>query len=119
MVAAHGVDREGEHRLGGRGQATSIATRFLYQPQLGHTVCGVLALPQRGHRLRAGALSFQALARRLRVFDFDVFFFGTAIVHFPRWDDWSMIDRFVGGLLPAAGVTRAARPPHVIGQQHH
>jgi hypothetical protein len=78
-----------------------------------------LALPQRGHRLRAGALSFQALARRLRVFDFDVFFFGTAIVHFPRWDDWSMIDRFVGGVLPAAGVTRAARPPHVIGQQHH
>ena len=35
-------------------------------------------------------MSLQALARRLRVFDFDVFFFGTAIVRFPRWDDWSM-----------------------------
>jgi len=30
--------------------------------------------------LRGGVCSFQALARRLRVFDFDVFFLGTAIV---------------------------------------
>lgn len=43
-------------------------------------MCGVLALPQRGQRLRAGTFSFHALARRLRVFDFEVFFFGTAIV---------------------------------------
>jgi len=41
-------------------------------------VCGVFALPQRGHVLRAGADSFQLLARRLRVCDFEVFFFGTA-----------------------------------------
>jgi hypothetical protein len=50
----------------------------LYHPHDGQTVCGVLAAPHRGQRLRAGALSFHALARRLRVFDFDVFFFGTA-----------------------------------------
>jgi hypothetical protein len=80
MVAAHGVDGDGEHRRSGRGQATSIAMRFLYQPQFGHTVCGVLALPHRGQVLRAGAPSFQAPARRLRVFDFDFFFFGTATV---------------------------------------
>jgi hypothetical protein len=52
----------------------------LYQPQVGQTVWGVLALPHRGHTLRAGALSFHAEARRLRDFDFDFFFFGTAIV---------------------------------------
>ena len=80
MVAAHGVDGDGEHRMGGRGQATSTATRFLYQPQVGHTLCGVFAFPQRGQRLRAGASSRQAPARRLRVFDFDFFFFGTATV---------------------------------------
>ena len=63
-----------------RGQPTSTATRFLYQPQVGHTVCGIFALPQRGQVLRAGAPSFHAPARRLRVFDFDFFFFGTATV---------------------------------------
>jgi hypothetical protein len=57
-----------------------MAVRFLYQPHDGHTVCGSLALPQRGHTLRGGALSFHAPARRLRDFDFDFFFFGTAIV---------------------------------------
>ncbi len=55
-----------------------MTTRSLYHPHDGHTVCGNLALPQRGHRLRAGASSFQAPARRLRVLDFDFFFFGTA-----------------------------------------
>ena len=60
-----------------------MTTRFLYQPQLGHTVCGVLAFPHRGHVLRAGAPSFQAPARRLRDFDFDFFFFGTATVGSP------------------------------------
>ena len=59
-------------------QETSTTTRFLYQPHTGHTVCGLFALPQRGQVLRAGADSFQLLARRLRVFDFEVFFFGTA-----------------------------------------
>jgi hypothetical protein len=57
-----------------------MAVRFLYQPHEGHTVCGSLALPHRGHTLRAGASSFHAPARRLRDFDFDFFFFGTAIV---------------------------------------
>jgi hypothetical protein len=55
-----------------------MTTRFLYHPQDGHTVCGVLALPHRGQTLRDGALSFQAPARVLRLFDFDFFFFGTA-----------------------------------------
>lgn len=64
------------------GQPTSTTTRSLYQPHSEHTVCGTLALPHRGQRLRGGALSCQALARRLRVFDLDVFFFGTAIVRF-------------------------------------
>jgi len=59
-------------------QATSTTTRFLYQPHDWQTVCGVFALPQRGQVLRAGASSFQLPARRLRVFDFDFFFFGTA-----------------------------------------
>ncbi len=57
-----------------------MAERFLYQPQDGQTVCGSLALPHRGQTLRAGALSFHAPARWLRDFDFDFFFFGTAIV---------------------------------------
>jgi hypothetical protein len=38
-----------------------------------------LAALHRGHTLRAGGLSDHALARRLRLFDFDVFFFGTAM----------------------------------------
>ena len=33
---------------------TSTATRPLYQPQVGHTVCGCLAEPQRGQVLRGG-----------------------------------------------------------------
>ena len=57
---------------------TSMATRFLYQPQAPQTVWGSLAAPQRGHRLREGDPSFQAPARWLRVFDFDFFFLGTA-----------------------------------------
>ncbi len=43
-------------------------------------MCGCLADAQRGHTLRDGASSFHAPARWLRVFDFDFFFFGTAIV---------------------------------------
>lgn len=69
-------------------QATSITTRLRYQPHVWHTVCGVFALPQRGHVLRAGAASFQLPARRLRVLDFDFFFFGTAtgaLRHFMKW----------------------------------
>ena len=41
-------------------------------------------MPQRGHRLRLGAPSFQAAARVLRLFDFDFFFFGTATVGLQR-----------------------------------
>ena len=41
-------------------------------------------MPQRGHRLRLGAPSFQAEARVLRVLDFDFFFFGTATVGLQR-----------------------------------
>ena len=59
-----------------------MATRFLYQPHALHTVCGSLAEPQRGHRLREGEPSFQAPARWLRVFIFDFFFFGTATAIF-------------------------------------
>ena len=64
-----------------------MTTRFLYQPHDGHTVCGVLALPQRGQVLRAGASSFHADARVLRLFDFDFFFFGTATVGLQRYQD--------------------------------
>ncbi len=59
--------------------STSTAYRPLYQPQLGQTTWGSLAESQLGHTLRAGASSRQADARRLRVFDFDVFFLGTAM----------------------------------------
>jgi hypothetical protein len=55
-----------------------MTTRFLYQPHDGHTVCGVRAPPHREQVLRAGASRRQLLARRLRVFDFDFFFLGTA-----------------------------------------
>jgi hypothetical protein len=46
---------------------------------LPHTTWGNLALPQRGQRLRAGALSVHAAARWLRVFAFYFFFFGTGM----------------------------------------
>ena len=54
-----------------RGSCTSRTTG---------TPCAGSSPPQRGHTLRAGASSFQAPARRLRDFDFDFFFLGTAIV---------------------------------------
>ena len=47
-----------------------------------------MVLPQRGHRLRAGASSFQAEARRLRLFDLDIFFLGTAMM-FPGIEPWA------------------------------
>ena len=55
-----------------------IACRPPYQPQLGQTTCGSLARRHWGQVLRDGASSLQALARRLRLLAFDVFFFGTA-----------------------------------------
>jgi hypothetical protein len=42
-------------------------------------MCGNLALPQFGQRLRAGADNVQFDARRLRLLALLVFFFGTAI----------------------------------------
>ena len=56
-----------------------MTTRFLYQPQVWHTVCGNLAAAQRGQVLRDGALRRHEPARWLWVFIFDFFFFGTAI----------------------------------------
>jgi hypothetical protein len=56
-----------------------MAWRPWYQPQLPHTMCGTLAAPQRGQTLRDGAFNVHADARRLRLFIFEVFFFGTAI----------------------------------------
>jgi hypothetical protein len=46
---------------------------------LGHTIWGSLAVVHCGHTERAGAFSTQLDARRLRLFAFEVFFFGTAI----------------------------------------
>src|ERR1019366_7280987 len=74
-VAAHRIEGDGK-----RGQSTSIAWRPWYQPQFGQTTCGSLARRHCGHMLRAGSLRVQAEARRLRLFDFEVFFLGTAIV---------------------------------------
>jgi len=73
-------------------QLTSTATRPLYQPQLGQTTWGSFAEPHRGQLLRAGALSFQLLARRLRVFILDVFFLGTATVRAPQYSS-TQIDK--------------------------
>src|SRR5258706_1305318 len=72
-----------------------------YQPQLGHTTWGSLACRHCGQMLRAGAFSVQLLARRLRLFAFDVFFLGTAI----------------GGRSPSGslvGAQRVERGPPVV-----
>jgi hypothetical protein len=60
--------------------STWTATRPLYQPQVPHTVWGSFAAWQRGQVLRDGAPRRQFEARRMRVFDFDFFFLGTATV---------------------------------------
>jgi hypothetical protein len=64
----------------GLGQSTSMAWRSWYQPQLPQTTWGVLVAPQCGQVLRAGRLTVQADARRLRLFALEVFFFGTAMI---------------------------------------
>jgi hypothetical protein len=56
-----------------------MAWRPWYQPQLPHTTCGRLTAPQRGQVLRPGVPIRHADARRLRDFDFDIFFLGTAM----------------------------------------
>ena len=67
--------------MGSIDQVTSNTCRPAYQPQLAHARWGNLTAPQRGHKLRGELAIRQAAARRLRVFDLDVFFFGTAIVN--------------------------------------
>jgi hypothetical protein len=61
-----------------------MAWRPPYHPQFGHTTWGSLVWRHCGQMLRAGANSLQLLARRLRLFAFEVFFLGTAIVVFFR-----------------------------------
>src|SRR5690606_7912100 len=68
----------GATRTGGR-QSTSIAWRPPYQPQFPQTTCGSFTALQRGQVLRGAGLRVQFAARRLRLLDFEVFFFGTAI----------------------------------------
>src|SRR5262249_51641649 len=60
--------------------STPMAWRSWYQPQFPHTRWGSLAAPHRGQTLRGGAETVHALARRLRLFDLDVFFLGTAML---------------------------------------
>ena len=83
-MASTATGREANASPDGRAAAprhysTSMACRPLYQPQFGQTTWGVLAVVHWGHTERAGAFSTQLDARRLRLFDFEVFFFGTAI----------------------------------------
>ena len=99
VVAAHRVEGDREWfshrchlRVGARAglpawagptdQLTSMAWRPWYQPQLPHTTWGSLAEPQRGQTERAGTLTVQADARRLRLLALEVFFLGTATVVF-------------------------------------
>jgi|GEM_PF-1924695 len=71
-------------------------------------MCGRLAAPQRGQLLREGAMRRQFEARRIRVFDFEVFFFGTATVvslhvrQMPHWGLGKVISKTgkVTGLFP-------------------
>ena len=58
---------------------TSTATRFLYQPQFGHTMWGNLEVAHCGQTLRAGRSKRQLAARRLRVLALLVLRLGTAI----------------------------------------
>jgi hypothetical protein len=61
-----------------------MTTRFLYQPHDGHTTWGSFAAAHRGQTLREGLPSFHAPDLRLRDFDFDFFFLGTATVGLRR-----------------------------------
>ncbi len=56
-----------------------MAWRPAYQPQLLQALCGRFVALQRGQALRPGLPTRQAEALRLRLLDFDIFFFGTAI----------------------------------------
>jgi hypothetical protein len=76
-----------------------MAWRPAYHPQLPHTTWGSLVALQRGQMLRGAGVSVQLEARRLRLFDLEVFFFGTAMV----------VSTLEGGLDPSgwAQVSRA------------
>jgi hypothetical protein len=117
MIAAHCVYRNGQHvGSGSPDQPTSMTTRFLYQPHDGQTVCGVFALPQREQVLRAGASSFQADARVLRLFDFDFFFLGTATVGLQRFQDcgvWCTLGNTAAPGYRAIAAERTWRRPSV------
>jgi hypothetical protein len=63
----------------GKRQLISIAWRPLYQPQFGQTMWGSLACWHCGQVERPGVLRTHAEARRLLLFAFEVFFFGTAM----------------------------------------
>lgn len=58
-----------------------MAWRPAYQPQLPQARWGRLVALQRGQALRPGVPTRHAEARRLRLFDFDIFFFGTAMAN--------------------------------------
>ena len=62
-----------------------MAWRPWYQPHSAHTTCGTFDDPHRGHTLRGGAARVQLLARRMRVFDLDFFFLGTATAALSRF----------------------------------
>jgi hypothetical protein len=64
-----------------------MACRPAYQPQLPQTWCGRFEAPQRGQRLRADSVTFHAEARRLRVFDFDIFFLGTGMTRILEFEE--------------------------------
>src|SRR3954462_10920666 len=105
-IAAHRVNGDRQHQGGFTAQPTSTATRSLYQPHAGHTVCGSLAAEHRGHTLRDGADSFHAPARWLRDLDFDFFFLGTATAVFL---DETSYER-LAGCVAVASTARADSP---------
>ena len=87
VVAAHRVDSDGEQaamRRNGSADVDDDAVSCTSRT-MGHTTCGSLAAAQRGQTLRGGCASFHAPARRLRDFDLDFFFLGTATVGLPPW----------------------------------
>jgi hypothetical protein len=67
-----------------------------------------------GHRLRAGALRVQALARRLRLLAFDVFFLGTAMEAELSVSGWGLISiagRHCSVAARSRGLARRATHP--------
>jgi len=65
-----------------------MAWRPPYHPQLPQARWGRLVALQRGQALRDVEPTRHAEARRLRLFDFDIFFFGTAMAFLLRANEW-------------------------------